>query len=144
MLGRAMITQTWAQWHPRPYGELILMMGPFQSISEITYIDPDGIEQTANTADFEVLRHHDRRLLRPKNLKAWPSTDIRPDAFKIEYVAGYGDAATDVPDDILAAVVMLAAHFYEHREAFTETQMHEVPMAVESIMNQHRPGWYGG
>lgn len=38
-------------------------------------------------------------------------------AIYVEYTAGYGATATDVPDAIKAGVTMLAAYMYEHRGA---------------------------
>lgn len=44
-----------------------------------------------------------------------------------------------VPAGIRQAVIMLAAHWYEHREAYSESKVfQEVPMAVQNILWQYR------
>ncbi len=47
----------------------------------------------------------------------------------------------DVPDGLVLAMHFLIAHWYEHREAASETQLYEVPYAVESLVSEHRRGW---
>lgn len=48
----------------------------------------------------------------------------------VEFMAGYGDAGTDVPAEIRIAVMMWAAHLYEHRGDANV----EMPRAVESLL----------
>jgi len=115
-LGRAMITQTWGQWlSPNP-GTVLLMLGPVQSVSAIKYYDTDGALQTATLADFDVFGTPNRITVAPKSGKAWPTTQIRDDAIKIEYVVGYGPASANVPQTVRHALMMLVAHWYENRE----------------------------
>lgn len=142
-LGRAMITQTWAQWVPQSPGCVKLRMGPFQSLSAIHYYDADGVLQAANTADFEIRKSGDFVTVEPKSGEAWPVAANRADAIRITYVAGFGDSPSDVPAGIRHALLLMVAHWYENREAVGEKAMHEVPMAVTALINRHRVGWYG-
>jgi uncharacterized phiE125 gp8 family phage protein len=60
---------------------------------------------------------------------------------KVVYVAGFGDAATDIPSPLRTATKMLAAHWYENRE-FTKTQSDQnqavAPVHLQSILNRYR------
>lgn len=144
VLGRALVTQTWAQWSPGDVSHLPLEMGPFQSLTSVEYYDFDGFLQTATLADFRVERRGWHRVLTPVPGKSWPAMQTRDDALKVTYVAGFGDASADVPQDIRQAILMLAAHFYEHREAVADAKMSAVPIGVDDLLGAHRVGWYGG
>jgi uncharacterized phiE125 gp8 family phage protein len=56
----------------------------------------------------------------------------------VTYVAGYGDASTDIPEGIRQAVRMMVAHFYENREAVTEAKLMDVPVGVRHLLMKYR------
>lgn len=143
LLGRALITQTWAQWVPQSPGYVRLSMGPFQSLVSVEYYDAAGVLRQADVDDYEIRLSGDFVYVAPKDNAAWPTADDRLDAIKITYVAGFGDTAADVPQSIRHAILMLVAHWYNHREASTDLNLKEVPFAVESLLNRHRVAWYG-
>ena len=61
----------------------------------------------------------------------------------LETQLGYAiaDEFTTVPDDLKQAVKMLAAHWYENREAAAMDRMMEPPFAVQDILNARRRWW---
>jgi uncharacterized phiE125 gp8 family phage protein len=143
VLGRAMITQTWGQWlSPNP-STVSLMLGPVQSVSAIKYYDLNGTLQTATLADFNVFGTPNRITITPKTSKAWPITQTRDDAIKIEYVVGYGSTSASVPQTVRHALLMLVAHWYENRETTQEKQMQDLPYGFMEMMNIERNSWYG-
>lgn len=118
-LGRALITQTWQLWLDRwPEGDTVRLPRPrLQSVSSITYYDTDDDVTTfaATNYDVDTIAEPGRVVL--KYAKTWPQTTLRPSkAVSIEYVAGYGDAASDVPDDIVAYLKLLVGTMYAFRE----------------------------
>lgn len=143
LLGRAMITQTWAQWVNQAPGWVRLSMSPFQSLVSVEYYDTDGALQTATLGDFETRLCGDVVICKPKEDREWPAADTRLDAIKITYVAGFGDSASDVPMGIRHAIKMLVGNWYENREATTDLNLMAVPMAVEALIGAERTGWYG-
>ena len=70
-------------------------------------------------------------------------TQNREDAIKIEYTIGYGDAASDVPDTIRHALMMLIGHWYDHREQTALDELSNVPYGYDQLLNMHRISWYG-
>ncbi len=142
-LGRAMITQTWAQWMPQTPGTARLLLGPFQTLDAINYYDDAGTLQAADVADFDVLLSGDVVQIRPKDNADWPTADDRPDAIKITYTVGFGDAAANVPAGIRHAMLMLIAHWYENRMAVSDASMFVTPMAVDALLDNERVSWYG-
>lgn len=143
VLGRAMVTQSWAQWVDQTPGWVRLTVGPFQSLTSVEYYDADNALQTATLADFEVRLDGDFVIVKPKKDHVWPNAYIRQDAIKITYVAGFGDAATDVPQSIRQAILLTVGHWYENREAVVEGNYKSLPMAVEALIGVERAGWYG-
>ena len=143
VLGRAMVTQSWAQWECQAPGWVRLLVGPFQSLTSVEYYDTDNALQTATLSDFETRLDGDFVIVKPKENYSWPNAYTRADAIKITYVAGFGDAASDVPASIRHAALMLLAHWYENREAVSEGKPVPVPMAVDALLGVERVGWYG-
>jgi len=142
-LGKAMITQTWGQWlSPNP-STVYLSLGPVQSVSAIKYYDVDGALQTATLADFNVFGTPNRISVSPKSGKAWPVTQTRDDAIKIEYVIGYGSTSASVPETVRHALMMLVAHWYDNRETSTEKQMYDLPYGFTDMIGIERNTWYG-
>ena len=142
-LGKAMITQTWGEWlSPNP-STVYLTLGPVQSVSAIKYYDVDGALQTATLADFNVFGTPNRISVSPKSGKAWPVTQTRDDAIKIEYIIGYGSTSASVPETVRHALMMLVAHWYDMRETSTEKQMYDLPFGFGDMIGIERNSWYG-
>lgn len=91
---------------------------PLISVSSIQYFLDDGVEAaTTYTSTYYSTSTngvHGRVML--KTGRTWP-TGLRPmDSLYINYTAGYGDDADDVPQPLREAIIELAAHMYENRE----------------------------
>ena len=55
------------------------------------------------------------------------------------YVAGYGDAASDVPEDIRLAILRLIADYYEFREGVVSgVTAIELPEGVTNLLDPYR------
>lgn len=111
---------------------------PLASVTSIAYLDTDGASQTLDAAEYEAdIRSEPGRIVEAYGC-SWPSTQSIINAVTVTYQAGYGEASA-VPESIKVAIKMLAAHWYEHREAVTDGRPPvEVPMAVESLLWSHR------
>lgn len=143
-LGKAMITQTWAEWFAPNPSELVLSLGPVQSVSGISYYDTDNALQTATLSDFYVLGPSTRTVMKPKPGYAWPTTFTRDDAIKVEYVIGYGDSYTDVPSTVRHAILMLVSHYYENRELeVVGVNTKTLPFGFEALIDNERASFYG-
>jgi len=143
VLGKAMITQTWAQWMGPTQGIVLLMLGQVQSVTAIKYYDVDGVLQTATLSDFNIFGTSTKTTVSPKNGASWPVAQQREDAIKIEYVIGYGDTSADVPQTIRQALMMLVAHWYENREGAQERALTDVPFGFNELIGIERGQFYG-
>ena len=145
ILGQAIITQTWAQWLPQtPDREILLAIGPVQSVDAVKYYDDDGILQTDTLSNFDVFGLPFSKIVKPKTGFNWPISQVRPDAIKIEYTVGYGDTSASVPDTIRHAMLMLIAYWYENREnELVGLNSKTLPFGFDDLLNLHRERWYG-
>lgn len=137
VLGRCLINQTWEQTFP---GFNAVLRLPFGNVSEysINYFDEVGDEQSL-TAGTELLEDSLSSYVKFLPGVSYPSVSAnRSDPVKIEFVSGYGDAATDIPSAILLVAKMLAAHWYENREAVAYTKFEEMPWACRSLISAYR------
>lgn len=143
-LGKAMISQTWAEHVGANPSTVYLSLGPVQSVSAIKYYDVDNALQTATLSDFHLIGQPGRYLIYPKAGKSWPTTFSRDDAIRIEYLIGYGDNSTDVPNTVRHALLMLVAHYYENREnELIGTISKTLPFGYDDLIGQERAAWYG-
>jgi uncharacterized phiE125 gp8 family phage protein len=143
-LGRALITQTWQYtwddvfpWGHRPFASITLPLGPVQSVTSIAYTDTDGVPQTmtGSPAEFELVGD----TVRPFYGQHWPAA--RPGVV-ITYVAGYGDSPADVPASVRHGITMLAAYWFNQREAVTvgpdQGPASRVPYDTRELLDPHR------
>ena len=135
-LGIALGTQSIDEALKYPSRDTYLSISPAQALVAVKYFDADNVEQTADLADFEFYNGDDWAFVRSDN---WPTTYDRPDAVTISYTAG----KADVPADIIHAVKMIVAHWYQNRADTSEDAVKEIPRAASHLLGLHRVGWYG-
>ncbi len=98
------------------------------AVESIKYLDADGAEQTLDPASYTV-----EPSLSPNCFgRVWlnpgvsaPTLGDYPGALRVTFNAGYGDAAA-VPDEIKAAIKLLAAHLHTN----------PLPVNVGNIVNE--------
>lgn len=116
-MGLALVTQSWSvfldAWPPGP--ALKLPLRPVQSIGAVRLYDEDAVVTTV-AADTYFLdgAGTPARLVR-RGALAWPTPRRTANSIEVAFTAGYGDASADVPEPIRQAILLLIAHWYEHR-----------------------------
>ena len=88
---------------------LALAYLPIVSITGVSYIDTDGETQTLASSNYRLTT---KGVLFGANL---PQMVTGPDKLWVDYVAGYGDAATNVPQAWVQCVLFLTMRKYELR-----------------------------
>lgn len=89
---------------------------PLQSITSVTtYDEADNSTAVSTSTVFytDVASYPGRLCLRQGQV--WPTALRMSNAIEILYVAGFGDAASDVPAPCVRAVAALTAYLYQHR-----------------------------
>lgn len=137
--GRSLITQSRQiklDYFPR-CNFIELLYGPVQSGSVVVkYFDESEVEQTLSSSDYWV-DYGDITRIVIKN--SWPSTKSeRPGSVSIDYDAGYGDAASDVPSRLRSACLMRLGHLYENRQSVVlGTSASEVPLGEDDLIQPY-------
>lgn len=132
--GLSFLTQTRLATFPAFADTLRLPGGPVQSVESVQYRDEDGDLQTLGSEYWhDHLSAFPPRIERNRNY-SWPSTQTRSDAVTVEYVAGFGDAAADVPQTLRIGVLALAFAFYDNPAATAESVMQE-NRAISRLLN---------
>jgi uncharacterized phiE125 gp8 family phage protein len=140
---RQLITATWT-WElngfpPSSYHPIFLPYPPLQSITSIKYYDTAGDQQTWSNTLYTVDTKSEPGKVYPNYGEIYPSTRLQYNAVEIIFVAGYGDAGTDLPESILIAMKMLAAEMYERREQTVVGQpINKVSLAAERLLDRYQ------
>lgn len=105
------ITTGWGGWG------LTLPVRPVQSIEQVRYKNTlDGSFTEWPSANYQLVRTMSPARIAPAYGLTWPTPRSDFDNVEVTFIAGFGDASTDIPGDIVAAVKLLTAHFYENRQ----------------------------
>lgn len=142
VLGAAMINQTWRQVVQNPGSSVDLNMHPVQALTAIKYYDAANALQTDTLGNYQLIAGAGWAYVEPTTGNAWPAAYNRPDAIQIEFTAGHGAAAADVPEGIRHALMMLIAHWYENRD-LADRSLAEVPIGFNALIGAERRSWYG-
>jgi len=141
ILKRSLITQTWGyyldEWPDVDYIEL--PYPPLQSVSSIKYTDSDDNETTLSTDDYDVDTVSEPGRVKLKYGKSWPSVTLRPmNPICLEYVSGYGDERSDIPEPIIQAILIIIGDLYEHREDTIIGISAQNIGVAEALLNSYR------
>jgi uncharacterized phiE125 gp8 family phage protein len=136
-LGRCLINQTWRITADR-FCQVMRLPLPATSIASVKGRDSAGALSAAiDAANYDL--QHDARgsFVRFRDAYAYPGDLAETEGVVIEFVAGYGAAATAVPGSIRLAMLLLIGHWYANREAVGNITT-ELPLAVASLLAPHR------
>lgn len=113
-LGRSLISQTLVlRMDSWPSDTLTLPRPPLISVVEVRTLDEDGTETVYAATNYYVILG-ERSELVIRQGKAIPSNVNRyKGGYEVEYTAGYGTAAADVPEAIRQAILQWIAAVYE-------------------------------
>ena len=140
-LGLCLIDQDWAETFasgPRDGRDLCLSLGPVSAIVSVEYRDAAGDWVTAPPADFALYTNGETggQFVRSA---AWPPLAPFPDALKVTYRAGMSPTPAGVPAPLRHALKILAAHFFEIREAVViGTVASAIPISVDRLIAPYR------
>ena len=116
-----------------------LPRGPVQSVEDISYADSENNQQVMDDWIEDLVSNPTR--ITPAFGQSWPDTAEVVNAVQVSYTAGYTTPSM-VPKLLKSGMLFYVAHLYENRSAVTDSDLKEVPMAVESIIHQYTLGIY--
>lgn len=118
------------------YNEIELRRSRLQTVDNIEYLKDDVWTAVDAAIYYSTLETEYSRVLL-KDGQSWPTDiDNREQAVRIDFTAGYGDAAADVPADIKTAIKQHVANaFANHGDCF---EGFFLPPQARGIYNQNR------
>jgi len=140
-LGLALIMQGWRltldRW-PANREPVRFPLRPIGSVTSVTVYDAGG-EATVVPSDQYLLDGH---ALSPRLIPhgaGWPQPGRTHAGIEIEFNAGIGEAAADIPAPIRHAILLLVAHWYEHRDPLEIGQAAAaIPSVVSDLLKPFR------
>lgn len=147
-LGRALITQTLVLTLDAFPCRIELPRPPLAEVTAIRYVDAAGDQQTLDAELYRVTAGREPASIEPAYGESWPTPLAVSEAVEVEYTAGYGDAASDVPASIRHAIAMIVGEWLEFREGLViGVNALPIPNSVRFLLDGHRVGGlfaYGG
>jgi uncharacterized phiE125 gp8 family phage protein len=139
-LGLALITQGWRllldRWPLTK--DLEIPLRPLVSIDAVRVYPAEGAATVIDADNYLA----DTDSVPPRLVRTgviWPQPGKAANGVEIDFTAGYGAAASDVPTPLRQALLLLVAHWYENREPIAvgapETAM---PGAVSELVAPYR------
>lgn len=130
---RAFVAQNWRllldQW---PGAAVTLPLAPVASVTAVTLADVGVLDP----ALYETALAGDAPRIVARS--GWPMPARRIAGIAVDFAAGYGDAAA-VPAPLKQAVLMLAAHWFEHREPVSLGEnAAQIPLTVTALIAPYR------
>ena len=115
ILGRALITQTWALYlDDFPAGDCFeLPLPPLQSVTSIQYYNDAGTLTTLSSSVYQVDTVSEPARVMLKLGQTWPTVEQQLlNAVVVTFVAGYGNASA-VPEALKASLYLLVQKAYD-------------------------------
>tara|TARA_R100001443_G_scaffold117452_1_gene142999 strand:+ start:8072 stop:8728 length:657 start_codon:yes stop_codon:yes gene_type:complete len=116
--------------------QIVLPYAPLDSITHIKYYDSSNtqITWTENT-DYSVHTFINQKgFVEIQKSISFPTVYDRADAIEIKFKAGYGTGASDVPEAIKSAILLIIGFMYEKRE----DSVSRLPKASEYLLDPYR------
>jgi len=110
---------------------------PLSSVTSIQYYDIAGDLQTLSSSYYRVDTVSQPGRITEAYGYSWPSTRDMTNAVIVTYESGYGEAS-DVPEEIKAAIKMIVGHLYQNREAVSELSFSQVPLGVKALLGMQK------
>jgi uncharacterized phiE125 gp8 family phage protein len=138
-LGLALIEQRWRWTLDRWPARFVEMpIRPVISVQSVVVTRADGAPVAVPASAYHV----DGNACPPRIVAEWeslPEPGIIADGIAVEFTAGFGAAATDVPAPIRHAILLLTAHWFECREpSLTMDRPAAIPDAVSALLAPYR------
>lgn len=139
-LGLALMTQSWTLFRdawPRD-GIVELPLSPLQAVTAVRTLGSDETPTVVDAASYVVDIAGKPPRIVPNGID-WPRPGKVVNGIEIEFTAGYGPNITDVPAPIRQALLMLVAHWYEHRDPIEiGSPSVAIPSAVSRLLKPYR------
>ena len=128
------------------FGRIKIPKPPLLSVNSIQYVDTTGTLQTLDPSKYQVVSGGKLQgLVVPAYGLVWPAYRYQPNSVQIDYQAGYGPAAANVPATAIQAILVLIGAWYDNRSAISSDGIGRgpVPMCYDALISTLNWGSYG-
>ena len=132
-IGLAMVHQSYRASADALDKTFSIPLTPVSAITSITYLDSEGESVTVEPSTYRL--DGDSKPARVFLDEA--ITDAKAGTVKVTFVAGFGDEAADVPQDLRHALLMVLTGLYEGRDGMAPASLSELPYGVRSIFARY-------
>jgi uncharacterized phiE125 gp8 family phage protein len=137
VLGQAMVSQVWEETFAAFSSPLRLTLGPVITVDSIQYWDSDNATQTLASSQYYLFRDALGPYVKLHSGNSWPSTYSRDDAITVTTTCGFG-GASDVPDALKAAALLLVGHLYFNRDQVISEESYDLVMGFHDLIAPFR------
>ena len=122
--------------------EIILPRSPLLDVSQVSFFIPDDTETIVDAAIYNVDDATKPGRITLGFSNTWPTTTLRTNkSVRVQFTAGYGLLAADVPSRIKHAIKLTVSNFFEQRQPIlTGTIAQELPLNVKWLLDHDRLG----
>ncbi len=134
----ALISQTWVMQFDKFPKYVELYKWPVSLITSVKYLDSSNVLQTVDPLTYTSDLKAKPAVIYP--LDSWPAADFtfyRIDRVQVEFKAGYGDNASDVPENVRQYLLIKVADAYENRESYTAESREKVDF-IDGLISSER------
>lgn len=126
-----------------PAHAILIERGPLISIDSITYTAMDGSTQTMASSLYKADPTGPVPRITPHFGQIWPINLPEIGSVQVSYTAGYGAAASDVPEGIRHWILMRVKSMYDHRGEITAIEKVRVDANpwVDTLLDPYRVVW---
>ena len=145
---RSFLTQTWTLWLDEfPFrpgntlnklngGVIIIPRPPMQSVAFIKTYDSDNSTVTFDTSDYFVDTASSPGRVALNDNSSWPTLLRKFSAVEVEFIAGYGSNASDVPEGIKQGMLQWIKLLFANKSKLYESdestlgllEMNQIPI----------------
>lgn len=140
VLSLGFVTQSWTlfldRWPKTPIIEI--PMAPLLSVNAVRVKNASGAGEVQPAANyFTDLATRPGRLI--WNIAPQPSPGVRANGVEIDFTVGFGALASSVPAPLRHAILLLVAHWYEHRDPIEiGSEAARIPAAISDLIAPFR------
>jgi uncharacterized phiE125 gp8 family phage protein len=143
--GRQLTDAVWRADCDQPPDDLCLELPkpPLQTVDAITYLDAAGAEQTWAASNYQVDAPAGPFAMPgrvgPVPSATWPLAGSGYfNSFRVQFTAGYGTNATDVPQAIRLAMLLMIGGWYVNREDMSDASMSPIPTGAIALLTPYK------
>jgi len=109
-----------------------MLVNPVSSVTSFTYYDEDNVPTVWDSSNYFVDSNEKPSRLIKNSEAVWPQVVLREGSgIEIEFIAGFGPDAADVPEELKTAVLLQAQSLYQNRDCSDAKGM---PYTVKAML----------